>query len=90
MRKRLCRSLGVTHRSWSLSFCVRTQPGSGFPKGLRSSTYWICGHLLYLVSNQGGEGMIGRTLLSLFSSTVLALTSVLILVLAGHLWDRYS
>jgi hypothetical protein len=34
--------------------------------------------------------MIGRTLLSLFSSTVLALTSVLILVLAGHLWDRYS
>jgi hypothetical protein len=27
---------------------------------------------------------------SLFSSTVLALTSVLILVLAGHLWDRYS
>ena len=34
--------------------------------------------------------MIGRTLLSLFSSTVLALTSVLILLLAGHLWDRYS
>ena len=61
MRKRLCRSLGVTHRSWCLSFCVRTQPGSGFLKGLRSST--LAGTCFCLVSNQGDEGMIGRILL---------------------------
>jgi hypothetical protein len=64
--------------------------GQRGPKGLVEQPIGAGGTCFYSVSNQGDEGMIGRTLLSLFSSTVLALTSVLILVLAGHLWDRYS